>query len=148
GGSIRNPAHYCGVYGHKSTFGIIPTRGYLAGPPGAPSELDINVLGPIARTPDDLELALDVMAGPGDASAIAWRVTLPSPRRRALRDYRVAAWLDDPGCPVDAEVGARLQAAVDALGRAGARIDERARPGFDLRTTYRDVYYPLLCLAT
>jgi amidase len=147
GGSIRNPAHYCGVYGHKPTYGIVPTRGYLASTPGAPSELDINVVGPMARSADDLEIALDVLVGPDVDASRAWRLALPPPRREALREYRIGAWLDDPGCPVDAEVGARLQAAVDALARAGARIDDRAHPDVDLRTAYRDVYYPLLCLA-
>src|SRR5882724_3684932 len=67
GGSIRNPAHYCGVYGHKPTHGIIPMRGHVPGPPGALSEVDLGVGGPLARSADDLELALDVLAGPDEA---------------------------------------------------------------------------------
>jgi amidase len=146
GGSIRNPAHYCGVYGHKPSFGIVPMRGYIPPSPGTLGDTDINVIGPLARSPEDLAVALDVLAGPDDARAVAWRLTLPAARRGDLRDYRVAAWLDDPACPTDGAVGARLQAAVDAVAAAGARVDDRARPGFDLRAAYRD-YYQLLCLA-
>ena len=147
GGSIRNPAHYCGVYGHKPTFGIVPMRGYIPPPPGTLSDTDVNVIGPLARTADDLALALDVLAGPDDERAVAWRLALPPPRRTALREYRVAAWLDDPECPTDGDVGARLQGAVDALAAAGARVDDRARPALALREAYRN-YYQLLCLAT
>ena len=147
GGSIRNPAHYCGVYGHKPTFGIVPMQGYIPPPPGTLSDTDLNVVGPLARSAEDLALALDVLAGPTDDRAVAWRLALPPPRRTQLREYRVAAWLDDPECPTDGEVRARLEAAVDALAAAGARVDGRARPGFGLREAYRD-YYQLLCLAT
>src|SRR3989442_8943387 len=69
GGSIRNPAHYCGVYGHKPTYGIVPTRGHIPGPPGTLSEVDIAVVGPLARSADDLDLALSVLAGPPDDRA-------------------------------------------------------------------------------
>lgn len=125
GGSIRGPAHCCGVYGLKPTYGLIPFRGHIPGPPGSLSEADIAVLGPIARSADDLCLALDVMAGPLPDRAVAWRLELPKPRRTSLRDYRVAAWLDDPACPVDGEVRARLEAAVEALRKAGVRVDDR-----------------------
>jgi amidase len=147
GGSIRNPAHYCGVYGHKPTFGIVPMQGYIPPPPGTLADTDINVIGPLARSADDLALVLDVLAGPDAERAVAWRLALPPPRRTTLREYRVAVWLDDPTCPTDAAVGDRLQAAADALAGAGARVDDRARPGFALRDAYRH-YYQLLCLAT
>ena len=64
GGSIRTPANYCGVYGHKPSHGIVPARGHIPGPPGTKSEPDLAVVGPLARTAGDLRLALDVIAGP------------------------------------------------------------------------------------
>jgi amidase len=130
GGSIRLPAHCCGVFGHKPTWGIIPTRGHVPPAPGVLTEHDINVVGPIARSADDLELALGVLAGPLDDAAKGWKLALPAPRGASLRDYRIAAWLDDAACPVDSAVREGLEASVEALRAAGARVDERARPAF------------------
>jgi amidase len=143
GGSIRNPAHSCGVYGHKPSYGIVPIRGHIPGPPGTLAETDLGVAGPLARSADDLALALDILAGPDTERGTAWRLALPPPRRTALREYRFAAWLDDPACPVDAEVGERLAAVVAALRRAGATVDERARPAIALADAYR-IYMRLL----
>src|SRR5579862_2336266 len=137
-GSIRNPSHYCGIYGHKPTHGIVPTRGHIPGPPGTLAEADVAVAGPHARAAEDLELALSVLAGPDDDRATAWRLELPPPRRDRLADYRVAAWLDDPACPVDDAVRTRLEAIVSALRRAGVHVDEHARPPFDFADGFAD----------
>jgi amidase len=64
GGSIRSPSHFCGVYGHKPSHGIVPLRGHIPGPPGSRREDDLGVIGPLARAPEDLSLALDLLAGP------------------------------------------------------------------------------------
>ena len=61
-GSLRNPAHYCGVYGHKPSWGLIPTRGHS--PTGALTPTDISVVGPMARYAEDIDLAMRVLAGP------------------------------------------------------------------------------------
>jgi amidase len=146
GGSIRVPSSWCGIFGHKPSWGIVPERGHIPGWPGALREDDINVAGPMGRSAADLALALDVLAGPLDDKARAWKLALPPPRRSRLRDFRVAAWLDDPACPVDAAVRERLAAAVDALGRAGVAVDERARPGFELERAvglYRRLMVPI-----
>ena len=147
GGSIRNPAHYCGVYGHKPSFGIVPLTGHIPGPPGTLSETDIAVAGPMARSADDLALALDVLAGASARDAVAWKLTLPPPRRTSLREFRVAAWLDDEASPVDAAVKGRLEALVEALRSAGVGVDTRARPKHGLADALA-VYYPLLFAAT
>ncbi len=128
GGSIRNPAHYCGVYGHKPTHGVVPMRGHIPGPPGTLGTPDLAVVGPMARTADDLDLALGLLAGPDDWQATAWRLELPPARHRRLGDFRVAAWLDDPVCPVDSAVGDVLESAVATLEAAGANVDRKARP--------------------
>ena len=146
GGSIRNPAHYCGVYGHKPTHGIVPLRGHIPGPPGTLSDTDVGVLGPLARSAEDLGLSLDVLAGPDTERAVAWRLQLPPPRRTSLREYRVAAWLDDPACRVDQTVHDRLAGAVAELRTAGVTVDEAARPGFALADVHRDflrLLYPV-----
>src|SRR5262249_43903091 len=80
GSSIRNPAHYCGIYGHKPTFGVVPPRGQAM--PGRVAQGDISVIGPMARSTDDLEIALGVMAGPGEIDAVRYQLTRPAPRRK------------------------------------------------------------------
>ena len=129
GGSIRNPAHCCGIYGHKPTWGILPGRGHTIGDILTPA--DIAVIGPLARGAEDLALAVDVMAGPDVLDAAGWRLELPAPTKSSLADFRVAAWLDHPLSPVDGEVGDRLQAALDAVAKAGAKVDDTARPAID-----------------
>jgi amidase len=147
GGSIRNPAHYCGVYGHKPSHGIVSGRGHIPGPPGTRTEIDIGVLGPMARSADDLALALGILAGPDEDRAVAWRWQIPAARSGQLQGFRVAAWLDDPACAVDHEVTVCLQRTVDTLHLAGVAVDEQARPGisFDEATS---LYWLLLFAAT
>ncbi len=146
GGSIRIPAHWCGIFGHKPSWGIVPERGHIPGWPGALREDDINVVGPLARSAADLALALGVLAGPLPDRARAWKLELPPPRHAALREYRVAAWLDDHACPVDSGVRDRLEAAVAALRGAGVSVDAQARPGFSLEQAfalYRRLMVPI-----
>ncbi|CAN5472530.1 amidase [soil metagenome] len=147
GGSIRIPAHFCGIYGHKPSHGLVPQRGHIPGPPGTLGETDIAVIGPLARDADDLAAALDILAGPVAEEATAWRVQLPPPRHTALREFRVAAWLDDPLCPVDEETRACHRRMIDALRAAGVTVDETARPGFAFAEAHRH-YASLLYAAT
>jgi amidase len=143
GGSIRTPAGYCGVYGHKASWGVVPLRGHIPGPPGSLVTPDLGVGGPLARSAEDLDLALDVLAAPGTWDAAAWRLQLPAARASALSDFRVAAWLDDPAYDVDDAVRERLEALVETLRAAGVRVDTEARPGFTLEDSV-DAYLPLL----
>jgi amidase len=138
GGSIRVPSSFCGVYGHKPSFGIIPTYGYLDNPTSHRNVADINVFGPIARSVDDLELLLGVLAGPSPDDAVAWRLDLPAARATRLGDFRVAAWLDDEFAPVDPAVRDVMEAAVVALESAGARIDHDRRPDIDVAAAARE----------
>lgn len=131
GGSIRNPAHFCGVYGHKPSWGTVSGRGHIPGPPGAVSPSDLGVLGPLARTPEDLALAFDLLTGPSPSEATGWRLELPAARHERLADFRVALWLDQPGRPVSAEVADLIQQAADRIAQAGAHLDDRARPAID-----------------
>jgi amidase len=132
GGSIRVPAHYSGVMGHKPSFGIVPGHGQIPGAPGTLSQADLAVSGPMARSVDDLELGLDVLAGPDRWMTPAWRLDLPQPRTKAVGELRIAAWIDDPYCPVDDDTRAALTNVATWLAAAGASVDVEARPGFTL----------------
>ena len=145
GASIRNPAHYCGVYGHKPTYGIAPPRGQAL--PGRLAPSDISVIGPMGRSAEDLELGLAAMAGPDEIDGAGWRLALPAPRRKALRQYKVAVMLTDPNSEVDAEVQGRLQALADFLAKQRVTVSDRARPDVDTAEAQR-VYIQLLRAAT
>jgi amidase len=137
GGSIRNPAHLCGVYGHKPTYGIVPTLGH--NPLGVASAPDLNVVGPLARSAEDLELALSLVAGPDRFSSSAWTLALPPPRARTLRGLRVAIWPKEESVPTSGEIADRVQQVGEALARAGAVVSDRARPAIppsDMHRTY------------
>jgi amidase len=126
GGSIRIPSAYCGVFGHKPSFGIVPSTGYLDHAAGGTTEADVNVLGPIARSADDLELLLELLLrkqGP--------LIARLAPPPRDVHGLRVAAWLDDPFCKVDSDALAVLAAAADVLEASGVAVDRAARPDID-----------------
>src|SRR5262245_30382862 len=145
GSSIRNPAHYCGVFGHKPTWGIVPPRGHAV--LGLVATSDISVVGPLARGADDLAVALDAMAGADEIDGTGWQLRLPPPRRKHLREYRVAVMLSDPISEVDTAVQDRLQALADFLARKRVKVSDRARPDIDTREAHR-VYLRLLRSAT
>ncbi len=145
GSSIRNPAHYCGVWGHKPTYGICSPKGQAL--PGRVAAADISVIGPLARSSDDLALALQVMAGPDEIDGAGWRLELPQPRHERLGDYKVAIMLEDPNCAVERAVQDALQKLADFLAKRGATVDDRARPAIDT-TRAHAAYIQLLRAAT
>ena len=128
GGSIRTPAHLCGVFGHKPSYGIVSKRGHIPPVPGALMEGDLSVAGPLARSAGDLELLLKIVTGPGAMDAAGWRLDLPAPRARKPGELKAGVWFDEPMCDIDAESMNLLNKAADALGDAGAAIDRSARP--------------------
>jgi amidase len=145
-GSIRVPSHWCGVCGHKPSWGVVPQRGHVPPPPGALVDSDLSVVGPIARTVEDLELALDILAGPAGHQAVGWRLELPPPRATTLGELRLAVWLDEESFPVQADAREVLESAVSGLRDAGATITA-ARPDIsvpDVLRTYLELLYPVI----
>jgi amidase len=124
-GSIRGPAHLCGVFGHKPTSNLVPQRGHP--PPRAPAlptdlTSGLGVCGPMARTAADLSLALDVLAGPDEADAQAYRLSLPPARHGALKDFRVLMLDSHPLLPVASEIRAALDQLAGRLSKIGAKV--------------------------
>ena len=126
GASIRDPAHYCGVYGHKPTFEIAARNGH--GLPGGYAFGDISVIGPMARSAFDLETALQVIAGPDAIDATGWRLTLPRSPKTRLKDFKVAVMLSHPTAEVDEAVQSQIDALARFLRKQGAKVNMQARP--------------------
>jgi amidase len=143
--SIRNPAHNCGVFGHKPTYGLIPTRGNSLSDVVTP--VDISVLGPLARSAGDLDAALSVLAGPDVVEASGMTYMLPAPKKKALKDFRIGVILDDPISPVEDDVREVLQKLVDFLAKKKVKISDTARPGVAMRDVER-IFAQLLAAAS
>jgi amidase len=145
-GSIRVPSNWCGTCGHKPSFGVVPQRGHLPSAPGALADRDLNVVGPMARDVDDLEMALDILAGPSAQQAKGWRLEFPAARANALPELRLATWLDDPAYPVEDDVRSVLDSAATALREAGARIVDSSPPVTlpELVALHIELLYPLM----
>lgn len=124
-GSLRVPAHCCGVFAHRSTHGLIPIRGHA--PPGTPElsvalDTQLGAVGPLARSASDLMLALNVLAGPDDSQATAYRLALPAARHESLKDFRVLMLESHPLLSLSSEVGAAFQRFASDLRRVGATV--------------------------
>lgn len=141
GGSIRNPAHFCGVYGHKPTWGVVPPQGHSL--PGALAPPDVAVVGPLARSASDLALCMDLVAGADHLNAPGWQLNLPRPTKKSLADYRIAIWANDERAPVSQEIADRVQAVADQLAALGATVSDTARPAFDIDQGFTNYMYML-----
>jgi amidase len=143
GGSIRTPAHFCGVFGHKPTRQLVSFRGHVPGPPKTVSQPDLAEGGPIARHARDLELMLQVMAGPRPVEARSWSLNLSPPVITDLRQARVGLWLEDPLCPVDNEMIAGYRTLAERLTGAGSLVAPAKHDLLDL-ASIMPVYFNLL----
>jgi amidase len=128
GGSIRVPAHYCGVFGHKPTWTLCSNYTDYETSQAAPT--DIAVIGPLARSADDLAVAMEVLAGP-DPDETGLTYNLPRPRVTDLKALRVAVWPHQPGQATDTETTAAIEAMAIELERQGCTVSRTARPAFD-----------------
>ena len=130
----------------QTELGSRAAAGTPAAAAGALADTDLNVVGPMARDVDDLEMALDILAGAGGHRATGWRLELPAARAKALSELRLAVWLDDPAYPVESDVRSVLESAVTAVRQAGARIVD-VRPPVALPEVvglHMELLYPLM----
>ncbi|MGH7043956.1 MAG: amidase [Acetobacteraceae bacterium] len=140
GGSIRVPAHFCGVFGHKPSWGIASPRGHSLA--DAAAFTDISVIGPLARSAEDLRLALEALVGL-DPAETALGFALPPPRTTRLSELRVAVWAHEPGQATEAETTALLDDLARHLEAEGAEVSRLARPDFDVTEAWH-LYLTLL----
>ena len=141
GGSIRFPAHFCGVFGHKPTPGIVPVAGNERS--GSLLDNDLVTSGPMARTVGDLSLALDIIAGPAGPATAAWRLELPQARATRLKDFRVSVITNSPIAEVDEPYRAAIRSLADKLRAEGADVVEEALPFAD-HAAHQATYLQLL----
>lgn len=139
GGSLRVPAHFCGICAHKPTYNLAPARGQI--PPGAPAlpgSIDLAVIGPMARAAADLAPLLDVIAGPDELEdGVAYRLALPPPRGERLGDFRILVVDRHPLVDTETSVGDAVEVLAAGLATAGARVSRDSAPLPDLAETAR-----------
>ncbi len=143
GGSIRVPVHFCGVYGHKPSYGLVSMEGHIPPLPGHIAEPELAVAGPLARSAFDLELLFDVVLGTSDLDSAGAELRLPAARHDSLRDFRVAVWNDAQAYSLDKAYATTIDGLVDDLGRLGVKTDRTARPAIDPAASY-EVYLQTL----
>jgi amidase len=135
GGSVRNPAHYCGVFAHKPTWGVLPPRGHSLGDDVTPG--DIAVIGPLARSAEDLKLVMDVVGGADEIHQPGWTLSLAQDNKKALADYKIAVWANDEIAPVDASVAQRVLDIASLVADAGGQVNYHVRPEFDVSESHK-----------
>jgi amidase len=127
-GSLRIPAHFCGVYAHNPSFALVPTRGHV--PPGAdplPSTREFSVVGPMARSAADLTLTLEAIAGPDLLTeGVAYRLCFPPPRRGSLRLARIFIVDEHPLIGTSGDVRNAVEIVAERLQRAGAAVSRQS----------------------
>jgi amidase len=147
GGSLRFPAHFCGIYAHRPSLDVIPGRG--SSPPAFPASSrraeprlgQWAAVGPMARSPRDLCLALDVLAGPDERSdGIAYALTLPPARHRRLADFRILLLENHPLLPTGSAVRAAFEKLSAHIERAGCQISRGGDFLPDLAETTRTFF--------
>lgn len=144
GGSVRVPAAFCGVFGHRPSDSAMARSGQFPVAPMYNPAMLLSVQGPLARTPGDLRLAMDVLAGPEIGEETAWRITLPPPRQKALKDYRVAMFSAPEWVGLDPSIRQAQEQLVESLATEGCEVSMTEPDGLGDWREYWKLYIRLL----
>ena len=149
-GSIRIPAHFCGVYGHKPSLELVSLAGMQPGPwDGSPGyAMDLAVAGPLARSARDLATALTALGGANGDEAKAWTWRMPAARHSRLKDFRIGYVLDEKSAPVASDIRNLYENVIGELSKTGAKVDSGWPPGLDLQKHLPTFQYLLFALIT
>ena len=132
GGSVRIPAHYCGLFSIKPTERRVPLPGHIPELPGqSRSVRHVATPGPLARSVEDLKIALQLIAGPDPAQPDIVPVPLAPVAKQALKSLRVAWSGNFGGLPITRDTRAALQGLVAQLEQRGCTVEQRMPDGFD-----------------
>lgn len=125
GGSIRVPAHFCGIYGLKPTMGLVSEYGHIPDLPGR-QRLDwvMSTAGPLARSLEDIDLVLRLIAGPDGKDRIVAPRTLGEATAVDRGTLRIAWARTFPGTPVSHEIASSVERLASDLARTGVRVEE------------------------
>ncbi|MCW5734763.1 MAG: amidase [Enhydrobacter sp.] len=139
GGSVRNPAHFNGILSLKPTEWRVPGRGHVPDLPGVTRAVRyMGTFGPLARSVEDLELALRIVAGPDGCEAEAAPVPIGPTPRFTVGDLRIAVLESNPLVAVSEDTAKVVQATARLLSKAGAKV-KRAQPaGLDWTRSWED----------
>jgi amidase len=145
GGSLRSPAHFCGVYAHKPTYALVPSRGHTPPPfPPLVIDRDLAVVGPMARSAGDLSDLLDIIAGPDELEAgRGYKLALPAARHASLKGFRILVLDTHALMPADASVRKAINELARQLVKAGAKVSRESPLLPDLNVSTR-LYMRLL----
>ena len=141
GGSLRNPAHFCGVAALKPTFEIVPTAGHTVD--ANLRDDDLAVTGPMGRTMSDVALGFDLIAGFDAPRSIGTTLTLPPSRHESLAGARIAVCAEEAVCAVSADVQRAIAEAADAAEAAGAIVTRDVELPVDTVDSH-EIYIQLL----
>jgi amidase len=142
------PAAFCGVYGHRPSETLLPRSGQFPMPPAPNAATVMGVQGPLARSAEDLALAISVLAGPDIGEDVAWRLEMPAARHERLADFRVAIMPAIPWLPVDDQIAGALHDLAARLGRLGCTVKEAQPEAFGDHREHHALYRTLLATVT
>ncbi len=128
GGSIRIPAAYCGVYGHRPSETAIPRSGAFPKVNLPNASILLGVQGPLARSAKDLELYFDVLAGPESGEGSAWHLQVPEPRHTLLKEFRVGVLNQVLGVTPSQSMMRKLEELTWLLEKEGCKVCEVELP--------------------